>query len=690
MTDTIPHKNPLLDFSDFPRFQDILPEHVEPALDTILRQNRKRIKQLLACNTVPDWNNFMLPVEALNDRLERMWAPISHLHGVKDSDALRPVYQACLPKLSDYAAEIGQNKALFEKTRTIYEARRQLKLTPAQIKSLENDLLDFKLSGVDLPTEQQTRYREINGELSKYGNQFSQNVLDATDGWTLHVEKPEELAGLPDSVIALAKTQAQRVGKSGWLFTLQAPSYVPFMTYADNARLRQKMYRAYVTRASELGPDGGEWDNSAVMRSILKLRAEKARILGFQHYGEYSLQTKMASGVDEVEQFLTDLAAQSKPAAEQELRALKQFAAEEYQVSDLQAWDYAWYSEKLRQKKYDFSQEALRPYFPLPRVMEGMFRIVNHLFGIRVETAGAAQIWHKDVMFFKISDSEGGLRGYFYVDLFAREAKRGGAWMADAVGRRRTASGIQLPVAFLICNFSAPVDGRPSLLTHEEVITLFHEFGHGLHHLLTRVDVAGVAGINGVPWDAVELPSQFLENWCWEREALDLISGHIETGESIPDELLEKMRKAKNFQSAMQMVRQIEFSLFDLRIHRHTDISGENSIQDILDQVRDEVSVVETPAFNRFQHSFGHIFAGGYAAGYYSYKWAEVLSADAYSLFEEKGIFDKPTGQSFLTHILEKGGSEEPMTLFKAFRGRAPSIEPLLRHSGLSNAPITA
>ena len=681
--------NPLLHVGDFPCFRDVTPEHIESALDEILRQNRDQIKQLLTNVRQPDWDNFIRPMEALDDRLEKMWAPVSHLNNVMNNKQLQASYQACLPRLSDYAAELGQNKALFEKIRAVKENLTQNALNEsrpdyqAMQRSLENDLRDFSLSGIDLEPEQQERFKVVSSELSELMNQFSQNVQDATDGWSLHIDDQEDLAGLPDNVITLAKEQAQSKEKSGWLFTLQYPFYAPFMSYADNSALREEMYRAFVTRASDVGPTAGTWDNTEIMASILALRDEKARLLGFDHYAQYSLETKMARDVDEVESFLLQLAESARPGAEKEVAELERFAKEEYGIDRLNPWDYGWYSEKLRQKNYDFSQEALRPYFPLPRVLEGMFGIVGQLFNIQVREAEAPDTWHEDVLFFEIEDECAQTRGFFFVDLYARESKQGGAWMADAVGRRRTEQGIQLPVAFLTCNFSRPLEGSPSLLTHDEVITLFHEFGHGLHHLLTKVEVAGVAGINGVAWDAVELPSQFLENWCWDKEALDLISGHVETGETIPDELLSKMHQAKNFQSAMQMLRQIEFSLFDLRVHQQNGAMTGAQIQRILDLVRDEVAVIKAPDFNRFQHGFGHIFAGGYAAGYYSYKWAEVLSADAFSLFEENGIFDRQTGLSFRSNILEKGGSEDPEKLFFDFRGRAPDTSALLRHNGL-------
>ena len=682
------NNNPLLDFSDFPRFDQINPGHVEPALDQLLNKGRNLVRQLIEQIDHPDWENFMAPLEQLDDELERMWSPVSHLNSVADSKELRAAYEACLPKLSEYATEMGQNSDLFNKITEIESDSQFASLDLARKKVIKNDLRDFRLSGVDLPEEKKKRFGEINQKLSELANRFSQNLLDATDAWTLDVEDESKLQGLPQNALALAKKTAEEAGIEGWRFTLQGPSYIPFISYCGDRELREKIYSAYVTRASETGPKAGEFDNGPLIDEILELRDEKAKILGFEHYAAYSLETKMAQDAVEVENFLMQLAEKSLPVARQEWQELQDFAREECGLSNLQAWDIAWVSEKLKQHLFSFSDEDLRPYFPLPKVLDGMFRIVHNLFGVNIEPLDKSDndhppVWNDDVMVFEITDNEVGTRGYFYVDLFARGNKRGGAWMADCVNRRRHTQGIQLPVAFLTCNFSSPVGDRPSLLSHDEVMTMFHEFGHGLHHMLTRIEVAGVSGINGVPWDAVELPSQFLENWCWEKEALDLISGHVETGDPLPADLLQKMKSARNFQSAMQMVRQIEFSLFDLNLHAGYRQDSGISVQDVLNNVRERVAVVIPPGFNRFQNSFGHIFAGGYAAGYYSYKWSEVLSADAFSLFEERGIFDRATGKSFLEHILEPGGSEEPMTLFTRFRGRKPEVSALLRHSGL-------
>ncbi len=676
--------NPLLDLTGLPKFDAILPEHVEPAVDWVLERNRVEIRRLIETVEHPEWENFMAPLEQLDDELERIWSPVSHLNAVRDSDELREAYEACLPKLSDYSSELGQDQALYQVIYRIRHEGHYDQLDVAQRKVVDNALRDFHLSGIDLEADAQARYREISSELSRLSNLFSRNLLDATDAWHMDITDESRLAGIPDNARALAQQTAVEANVAGWRFTLQGPSYLAVMTYADDAEMREEMYRAFVTRASDIGPDGGKWDNGEVMVNILKLRHELAELLGFASYAEYSLATKMATDPSEVTAFVEELAEKCRRPGRSEVDRLETFAREHLGMSRLQPWDYAWVSENLRHHLYDFSQEALRPYFPLPKVLEGMFNIVGRLFGIDVEAVEAPSDWHRDVRFFHIMGPEEETRGHFYLDLYARKQKRGGAWMADCIGRRETPGGLQTPVAFLTCNFSAPVGDKPALLTHDEVITLFHEFGHGLHHMLTRVNVAGVAGINGVPWDAVELPSQFLENWCWERAALDLMSGHVDTGEPLPEAMLEKMRQGRNFQSAMQMCRQLEFALFDFRLHSGFESAGVDAIQALLDGVREEVSVVQAPEFNRFQHSFGHIFAGGYAAGYYSYLWAEVLSADAFSLFEENGIFDRETGSRFLQWILERGGSEEPMVLFEGFRGRKPTVDALLRHSGLS------
>ena len=675
--------NPLLEEFTLPPFSRIKPEHVVPAVDTLLQQNRDEIRQLLQSVDKPDWKNFVEPIERLDDRLNRAWSPVSHMNSVVNSDELREAYNACLPKLSAYATEMGQNADLYRAYKAVQESDRSL--DAAQKKMLENILRDFHLSGVDLPPAQKQRYKEISERLSTLTSKFSENLLDATHAWTKQITDESELAGLPPSALDLARQTAQQRDMEGWLLTLEFPSYYPVMTYADNRDLRYEMYRAYSTRASDQGPNAGEYDNSVLMDEILALRHEAAILLGFSNYAERSLAKKMAESPQQVLDFLNDLARRSKPQAEQEFAELETWARDKHGVDSLQAWDVAYYSEKLRQARYNISQEELKPYFPQQMVVQGMFDVVSRLFDVSIRQTDGVDTWHPDVLFYEIRDTDAGeLIGQFYLDLYARPKKRGGAWMDECAVRFRTADYMQTPVAYLTCNFSPPVGDKPALLTHDEVETLFHEFGHGLHHMLTRIDYPGVAGINGVAWDAVELPSQFLENWCWEREALEVVSGHYETGEEIPDDLYERMIAAKNFQSAMQMMRQLEFALFDFRLHMEYDPEKGGRVLEFAEAVREQVAVVRPPEWNRFAQGFSHIFAGGYAAGYYSYKWAEVLSADAFSLFEEKGVFNVEAGRAFRENILEKGGSADAMDLFVAFRGRKPEVEPLLRHSGIA------
>ncbi|BAO45407.1 oligopeptidase A [Thiolapillus brandeum] len=674
--------NPLLDFDALPRFSKIHPSHVEPAVDFLLKDNRERVKTLLDTIGQPDWYNFVEPMEEMEDRLSRAWAPVSHLNAVLNSSELRDAYNACLPKLSDYATEMGQNQALFEAYQAVADNPKDL--DDAQRKLLENTLRDFRLSGVDLPVDQKQRFGEIASRLSEVSARFEENLLDATNAWSKSISDASQLSGLPVSAMDLARQTAQERGREGWLLTLEYPSYMPVITYADNRELRREVYEAYATRASDQGPDAGRFDNSEVMEEILALRHEMAGLLGYANYAELSLATKMARSTREVMSFLHDLAKRARKQGERELEELHAYAREHHGVDTLEAWDMAYYSEKLRQQRYSISQEELKPWFPQTRVIPGMFEVIGRVFGVSIRESGKqVDTWHPDVRFYEIHDQDGGLLGEFYFDLYARPNKRGGAWMADAISRMKTRNREQIPVAFMTCNFTPPVGGKPALLTHDEVQTLFHEFGHGLHHMLTQVDYPSISGISGVAWDAVELPSQFMENWCWDKQALSLISGHHETGEPLPDELYDRMLAARNFQSAMQLLRQLEFSLFDFRIHMDYQPETGGRIYEILQEVRDEVSVVTPPDWNRFAHGFSHIFGGGYAAGYYSYKWAEVLSADAFSLFEEEGVFNDEIGRAFRRNILEKGGSADAMELFVAFRGREPSIQALLRHSGI-------
>ena len=675
--------NPLLQNNLLPPFSEIAPEQVEPAVDQLLADCRAAVARALQGNDAPDWKNLVLPIEQSMDRLSKSWSPVSHMNSVVNSDELRDAYNACLPKLSQFWTEMGQNQQLFEAYSKLAGSDAYQQLDQAQKKVIDNTLRDFRLSGIALNDGEKQRYGELQQKLSELTTKFSENVMDATDGWSKLITDETELAGLPESALAAAQQMAESKGEQGWMITLDFPSYFAVITYADNRELRHEIYAAFATRASDQGPGAGKWDNSAIMTEILSLRSELAVLLGFENYAEFSLATKMAETPDQVEKFLMDLAEKSRPQARTEFEELQNFALEEFSEPELQAWDISYYGEKLKQARYAISQEELRPYFPMPKVLEGMFGVTGKLFGIEITEVEEFDSWHEDARLFNVS-RDGELIARFFLDPFARAKKRGGAWMDDCRVRRRLDDGVlQLPVAYLVCNFNPPVGDDPALLTHNEVTTLFHEFGHGLHHMLTRIEYADVSGINGVAWDAVELPSQFLENWCYEPEALQLISGHYQTGETLPTELLEKMLAAKNFQSGMMMVRQLEFSLFDFQLHREYE-AGKTDVQTLLDRVRSQVAVLTPPAFNRFQHSFSHIFAGGYAAGYYSYKWAEVLSADAFSRFEEEGVFNTDTGRSFRENILEMGGSKEPMELFVAFRGREPSVEPLLRHSGIN------
>jgi len=674
--------NPLLTDDLLPQFGHIRTEHMEAAIDQILSENRIRIQQL-AEQENPTWESLAKPMEALENRLNNAWSVISHLNSVMNSDELRQVYKRCLDKLTEYSTEVSQNAALCNAYKKLAARPDFADLSEAQRKAVENTLRDFHLGGVDLPEDQKKRYADLSRELAELCNKFSDNVLDATQHWHKHITDPEVLAGLPETALEGARQAARQRQLDGFVITLDFPSFYPVMTYCDNRELRREVYEAYVTRASDQGPDAGRWDNTPVMAEILKRRHALARLLGFNNYAERSLATKMARSVDEVMTFLNQLAAKSKPVAEREFAELRAFAREQYGIEDLQAWDVGYYSEKLRQQRYDISPEALRPWFPVDRVVSGLFKVAEKLFGVQIEARPEVETWHPDAHAYCIR-RDGEPVAWFYLDLYARQGKRGGAWMADCRVRWRDEQGrLQLPVAFLTCNFTPPVDGKPSLLTHDEVTTLFHEFGHGLHHMLTQVEVLDVSGINGVPWDAVELPSQFLENWCWQPESLAMISGHYETGEPLPAELLQKLLAARNFQSGMAMVRQLEFALFDFRLHAEYSEQAPADPLEMHRRVREQIAVIRAPEFNRFPHAFSHIFAGGYAAGYYSYKWAEVLAADAFSLFEEKGLFDPDTGHAFLQHILEKGGSRDPMTLFRAFRGREPEVEALLRQSGI-------
>lgn len=674
-------QNPLLQDFDLPPFSEIKPEHVEPAIDQLLADSRARIAELLAQQDRLNWDNLILPMDEISARLSKAWGPVSHLNSVCNSPELRLAYEACLPKLSEFWTELGQNKQLFTAYQKIANNAQAQQLSDAQRKVLENELRDFRLSGIDLPVDKQQRYAEIQKQLSELSSKFSNNLLDATQAWTKHITDAQDLAGVPESAMAQLAQAAQEKNLPGWLVNLEFPSYYAIMTYADQRELREEVYTAYSTRASEQGPNASQFDNTEVMTQTLNLRQELAQLLGYANYSELSLATKMAESTEQVLTFLEDLAQRSKPFAERDLNELRAYAAEQG-CADLQSWDLGYYSEKLREQRYSISEEVIRQYFPINKVLNGMFELVERLFAIQIHEEQGFERWHPDVRLFTISEN-GQPIGRFYFDLYARANKRGGAWMDGARDQfRNSENELVLPVAYLVCNFTPAVGEHPALLTHDEVTTLFHEFGHGLHHMLTRVEQLGVSGINGVPWDAVELPSQFMENWCWEPEGLALIAEHYQTQEPLPQDMLDKMLAARNFQSGMLMVRQLEFSLFDFELHSsHGD---GRSVLEVLDSVRQRVAVMTPPTWNRFANSFGHIFAGGYAAGYYSYKWAEVLSADAFARFEEEGILNPEVGQAFRNSVLAKGGSYEPLELFIEFRGRAPETDALLRHSGLT------
>jgi len=631
------------------------------------------------------WDGLIKPLSLLEDQLSRAWSPVRHLNSVKSSDTLRQAYNACLPLLSEYATEMSQNQALYQGYRTIANSPAYPDLNTAQQKAIDDSLKHFRLGGVDLQGSDKVRYQQLQKDLSELQSNFDNNLLDATQSWHKSITDKQQLQGLPGYAMAMLKQLAEQNNQSGYRLTLDMPCYIAVVTYAQSRELRKEIYEAYTTRASDQGITDKKWNNAHNMQKIVAKRQEKAKILGFDHYAEYSLETKMAESVEQVLEFLYDLALRSKSVAISEVAERQAYAESLGFEGELQAWDYAYYSEKLKQYHYQISEEDLKPYFADDNVISGLFEIVKTLYGVDIKAVeNKIDVWDQAVRFYQINNAAGETIGQFYLDLYARENKRGGAWMDECINRYQIDGNIQIPVAYLTCNLTPPVGEEPALFTHDEVITLFHEFGHGLHHMLTTIDVPEVAGINGVEWDAVELPSQFMENFCWQKQALRLFARHYQTGETLPDALFDKMVAAKNFQSALQMLRQIEFAVFDIKLHQQPNLTHASQIQDILDQVRAEISVVKTPHNNRFQNGFSHIFAGGYAAGYYSYKWAEVLSADVFSVFEEVGILDATIGQKFLHCILEKGGSRPAMESFRCFRGREPEIEALLRHSGIA------
>jgi oligopeptidase A len=674
--------NPLLDFSGLPRFGELKPEHVTPAVDALLSECRATVEA--AVRAAAAWEEFVVPLEEANERLGRAWGQVSHLHAVLDSPELRAVYNENLPKITQYWTELGQDERLFARYGALSASPEFGSLSGARQRIVENALRDFRLGGAELPPQKKARFAEIQKDLAHLGAKFSENVLDATNAYSLLIETPERLAGIPEDVLQAAREAAQKAHRTGWKFTLHAPSYLPVMQYADDRALRETLYRESVTRASEFGKP--QWDNTGLIARIVERRREIAELLGYRDFAEVSLVSKMAESPQQVVAFLDDLAQRARPFAERDADELRAFARSELGIDALQAWDVGYASEKLRARRYSFSDQEVKQYFPEDVVMAGLFRVAQRLYGVRFQ-ASQAPTWHPDVRFFDIHGPDGALVGQFYVDLYARETKRGGAWMDDAITRRRKGTEVQTPVAYLNCNFSRPVGARPALFTHDEVLTLFHEFGHGLHHLLTRVDELGVSGINGVEWDAVELPSQFMENFCWEWDVLRAMTRHVDSGEPLPRALYDRMLAAKNFQAGLAMVRQIEFALFDMRLHTDFDPGAGKSVLELLEEVRERVAVLRPPAYNRFPNNFSHVFAGGYAAGYYSYKWAEVLSADAYSAFEESrggnGVLDPVTGSRFRDEILAVGGSRPAAESFRAFRGREPRIEALLRHNGM-------
>jgi len=673
--------NPLLEARLLPPFSRIRAQDVVPAIEAIIAEGESGLQGQLDALDVSSWSSLVEPIEKREDKLSQAWAPVSHLNAVVNNDELRAAYEQADQLITAYTTRFGQNVRLYEAYLALSESADFTSLSQPKKQAIRNAIRDFKLSGVALTGDAKEQYKNNRAELSSLTTYFSNNVLDATNGWFYHVEDEEALGGLPEFLKAGAKKAAQERELEGYVLTLDLPVYSTVMSQSANQEVRKIMYEAYCTRASRVGPAGGKWDNSEIIDSIMELRQRQAEILGYNNYAEVSLASKMAPSPQNVIAFLQDLADKTRSFAETELAELSAFAKREFDADCLNAWDIAYFSEQLKLKKYQVSQELLRPYFPLDLVLNGLFRVVKSLYGIDVKVS-QAETWHTDARYYELFQNEEKIAG-FYLDLYARSQKRGGAWMADCRTRRMNDGELQLPVAFLVCNFNAPFDDKPALLTHQEVVTLFHEFGHGLHHMLTKMDVAAVSGINGVEWDAVELPSQFMENFCWQPEVLAFLSCHYETGEPLPEQLLSNMLQAKNFQSAMQMLRQLEFAIFDLRLHLEYGSETFRGVQALLNDVREKVAVVIPPEFNRFQNGFTHIFAGGYAAGYYSYKWAEVLSADAFSVFEEEGIFNADIGARFLHEILEKGGSEPALDLFRKFRGREPSPEPLMKHSGL-------
>lgn len=672
-----------------PNFADIVPGQIESRMDAAIAATSAEVDRLL-CTQIPyTWATFIVPLEAAMDRLARIWAPVRHLHAVRSGPDIRAAYNATQPKLNAFYTALGQNRALYEAYLAIAEGPEYAHLDATQRKAINDAVRDFRLAGVALEGQARARFAQIEAELSQLQTRFEENVLDATQAWSKAVTSEDDLSGLGPGAIAMARKAAIDSGHDCWLLTLDFPLFHAVMTSADDRSLRREVYEAWTTRASDQGPHAGRWDNGPVMERILALRQEKARLLGFPHYAALALEDRMVDRPEEVLQFLHDLAGRALPSARSERDELIDIACDQYGLDDLQPWDVGYFAEKLRATRFAISDETLKPYFPADRVIRGLFAIVNQLFGIHFQVCGEVTRWHEDVVYYRVNDANGVEIGGFYFDLYARSDKRGGAWMDECAPRMRTSETLQLPVAFLTCNLTPPVDGTPAQFTHDEVLTLFHEFGHGLHHLLTEIDTPSLSGINGVEWDAIELPSQLLENWCWCHEGLDLISGHVDTGEPLPAETVERLQASRHFHEALAILRQVEYSLFDFRLHMASDAPSEADMQALLDNVRNQVAVIQPPAYNRFPHAFAHIFAGGYAAGYYSYKWAEVLAADAFGAFAEEGLLDADIGRRFRTAVLARGGSRSTRENFHDFRGRDPDLAPLLRQAGLID-PQTA
>lgn len=676
--------NPLLIVSDLPLFSAIRVEHIVPAVQQVIEEGQQQVAQVLLQGEPFTWETLCQPLAEVEDRLDRLWSPIRHLYAVKNRPEWRAPYQECVQLLTEYATWLGQHQALYAAYGQLRASQHFNTLTLAQQKAVENTLRDFKLAGVHLPAEQRQRYAVVTARLSALSTQFEDNVLDATMGWHQTLLDKSLFPGLPDRVIAAARACAEEQGELGWRFTLEIPSYQAMMTYCDHRDLRYSFYQAYHTRASDIGPTGGRWDNGPIIEETVALRHELAQLLGFANYAEKSLAKKMADTPQQVLDFLNDLVQRVRPQGTCEINELQDFARQRDGIETLQPWDLPYYSEKLKQQQYAIDDEQLRPYFPEARVLQGLFEVVRRLFAVTIRERHGVDTWHPEVRFFELYSQESDQHvGSFYFDLYARSNKRGGAWMDECINARRDSCGVwQKPVTYLTCNFSRPVGNQPALWSHEEVITLFHEFGHGIHHLLTQVEVAAVSGTR-VPWDAIEVPSQFLENWCWQSPALALLSGHYQTDQPLPPALLEQLLAAKNFQEALFILRQVEFSLFDLQLHQQYQPEQGSQALKTLAEVRRQVAVMAGPDWLRTPQTFLHIFSGSYAAGYYSYLWAEVLSADAFSRFEEEGIFNAQVGREWIECLLSRGGSEAPLTLFQRFRGRLPQPDAFCRHHGI-------